>query len=135
MPRCSARYSVRYVQRDAANGPMVVYSEAASVPSLNELRLGVSAPSGAPVAVTPYVGDLRYDRNGSLGTAVGIFAASEIGSYQITSGAARQAGILAVGRDIGGKLADAIGRAGVIIGLAFAAGIAFAAVSSVVARR
>ena len=77
----------------------------------------------------------KYDRNGGLGTAVGSFTASETGPYQVTSGAARAAGILAVGPDIGGNLADAIGRAGLICGLALAAGDGIAAASSALARR
>jgi hypothetical protein len=118
-----------------APGPMVVYAEGPGVPSLSGLRLIVISPSGAHVVVDPYIGDLRYDRNGGLGTAVGIFKASETGPYQITSGAPRTGGILAVGPDIGGRLADAFVRAGLIVGLTLAAGIALAAASSVAARR
>jgi hypothetical protein len=118
---------------DAA-GPMVIYSETSTVPSLASLGLTVVGPTGEPVAVRPYVADLRYDREGGLGTAVATFTASAAGIYQVSSEATHTSAVLAVGPDIGGYLVDALGRAGLICGLALAGALAVVVATSATAR-
>jgi hypothetical protein len=108
--------------------------EAAVVPSLEQLDLTVIGPSGAEVAVKAYARDLQYDRAGGVGTAVGTFTASESGEYQVFSGASRTADVVAVGADIGNGVINALGRAGLICGLALVAGLALAGTTLFVAR-
>jgi hypothetical protein len=80
----------------------------------------------------PYDGTLQYDRSDVLATAVGRFTAAEAGLYQVTS-TSRSAGPipLAIGRDIGGIVADAAVRGAALVGL----GILIALVSVIGARQ
>lgn len=115
-------------------GTVVIYVEAAVVPSLAQLDLTVTDTSGSNVRVRPYPNDLRYDRAGGLGTAVATFEAAMPGEYQIVSAAPRTMDTLAVGADIGERTIGALGRAGVICGLAILAGIALAAATKLIGR-
>lgn len=100
-----------------ASGKLVIYYEGAEKPSLGGLGVRVLDPSGRPVAVTAYPGDLRYDRAGIVARAVGGFDADQAGRYTISAGAAGDsAAKLAVGKDLGGAMTDTLLWAGLIIG-------------------
>jgi hypothetical protein len=101
----------------------------AITPTTSELGLTVTDPAGAPVAVSPYGGDLRYDLPGDssrVGRAVAQFHPDQVETYQVGSTPpARVVGTLAVGadavRDIGlhllgaGALLLLVGGAGVAV--------------------
>jgi len=79
----------------------VVYAEGGlRPPAPGDIR--VAGPDGAPVAVRPYDGDLRYDVPASdgdaVGTAVATFTATDDGRYAV--GSRTYTGTLAVGRDL-----------------------------------
>ena len=113
----------------AAGEEAVVYVEANGTPSAAMLGLTVASPADEPVTVGPYPGILQYDRGDTLATAVGRFAAPIDGTYDVQSDDAGLVGALAVGPDIGARLADALALAGLIaaIGVVLCAAIAIAA--------
>ncbi|HEX5590964.1 MAG TPA: hypothetical protein VFX65_11795 [Candidatus Limnocylindrales bacterium] len=121
------------VEVDAA-GPVVVYVEASRAVLLAELALTVTDASGREVVVDAYGADLRYDRAGGLGTAVGSFDAEAPGRFQLDSAAPLGTIAIAVGPDIGTELQAAIGRAGLVAGIGLLAGLALAAFEAARAR-
>jgi hypothetical protein len=118
----------------AAGDEAVVYVEADGTPSLAALRLTVDSPTGEQVAVAAYPSVLRYDRGEILATAVGRFGAPSGGTYEVRSDDAGLAGALAVGPDIGARLADALALAGLIAAIGIVLCAAIAITASVVAR-
>lgn len=116
-------------------GPVLIYVEATVVPSLAELDLTVTDASGSVIPVTPYPRDLRYDRAGGVGRAVGAFDAAAPGPYQIVSAAPRTTDVIAVGADIGDEVIEVLGRAAAIGGLALAAALIVVAGSALLRRR
>jgi hypothetical protein len=116
-----------------ASGKLVIYYEGTARPSLSRLGVRVLDPSGRPVAVTAYRGDVRYDRAGLVARAVGSFDAGTAGRYTVSAGAPAEASArLAVGEDLGGAMKDTVLWAGLIIG---AGAIAAAAVALWTHRR
>lgn len=86
-------------------GLHVVYHEvvtgSGAPPMLPAAEIEIRDPEGALVPVEPYPGVLRYDHDGALGTAVGLFSAQRTGTY-VVSAADRHAvgGAIAVGDDL-----------------------------------
>ena len=116
-----------------ASGKLVVYYEGTAKPSLSLLGVTVLDPSGRPVAVTAYRGDVRYDRAGLVAKAVGSFDAGTAGRYTVSAGAPAEASAkLAVGEDLGGAMKDTVLWAGLILG---AGAIAAAATALLTHRR
>jgi hypothetical protein len=107
-----------------ASGTLVIYYEGTAKPSLSRLGVTVLDPTGRPVAVTAYRGDLRYDRAGLVAKAVGSFDAGTAGRYTVSAGASAEPDArLAVGEDLGGAMKDAVLWAALVIGTgALAAG-------------
>ena len=100
-----------------ASGKLVIYYEGTAKPSLGRLGVRVLDPSGRPVAVTAYRGDVRYDRAGLVAKAVGSFDAGTAGRYTVSAGAPAEASAkLAVGEDLGGAMKDTVLWAGLIMG-------------------
>jgi hypothetical protein len=116
-----------------ASGKLVIYYEGTAKPSLSRLGVRVFDPTGRPVAVTAYRGDLRYDRAGLVAKAVGSFDVGTAGRYTVSAGAPAEASAkLAVGEDLGGAMKDTVLWAGLIMG---AGAIAAAAVALRTHRR
>ena len=116
-----------------ASGKLVIYYEGTAKPSLGRLGVRMLDPTGRPVAVTAYRGDLRYDRAGLVANAVGRFDAGTAGRYTVSAGAPAEATAkLAVGEDLGGAMKDTVLWAGLIIG---AGAIAAAATALLTKRR
>ena len=107
-----------------ASGKLVIYYEGTEKPSLGRLGVRVLDPTGRPVAVTAYRGDVRYDRAGLVAKAVGSFDAGTAGRYTVSAGASAEPDArLAVGEDLGGAMKDAVLWAALVIGTgALAAG-------------
>jgi hypothetical protein len=92
-----------------AAGDQVVYYEGEDSPSLAQLGITVTDPSGATVRVRDYLGDQRYDApDGSPGRALGIFRAATAGTYQVrVTGTAAQGGKVVAGESfVGEAVAD-----------------------------
>jgi hypothetical protein len=116
-----------------ASGKLVIYYEGTATPSLSRLGVRVLDPSGRPVAVTAYQGDLRYDRAGLVAKAVGSFDADSAGRYRVSARApAGGTAKLAVGEDLGGAMKKTVLWAGLILG---AGAIAAAATAQRTHRR
>jgi hypothetical protein len=116
-----------------ASGKLVIYYEGTEKPSLGRVGVTVLDPTGRPVAVTAYRGDVRYDRAGLVAKAVGSFDAGTAGRYTVSAGAPAEASAkLAVGEDLGGAMKDNILWAGLILG---AGAIAAAAIALRTHRR
>jgi hypothetical protein len=116
-----------------ASGKLVIYYEGTAEPSLGRLGVRVLDPSGRPVAVTAYRGDVRYDRAGLVAKAVGSFDAGTAGRDPVSAGAPTEASAkLAVGEDLGGAMKDTVLWAGLIMG---AGAIAAAAIALRTHRR
>jgi len=100
-----------------ASGKLVIYYEGTAKPSLGRLGVTVLDPSGRPVAVTVYRGDVRYDRAGLVAKAIGSFDVGTTGRYTVSAGAPAEAGAkLAVGEDLGGAMKDAVLWMGLVLG-------------------
>jgi hypothetical protein len=100
-----------------ASGKLVIYYEGTEKPSLGRVGVTVLDPTGRPVAVTAYRGDVRYDRAGLVAKAVGSFDTGTAGRYTVSAGARAEASAkLAVGEDLGGAMKDTVLWAGLIIG-------------------
>jgi hypothetical protein len=116
-----------------ASGTLVIYYEGTAKTSLGRLGVTVLDPSGRPVAVTTYRGDVRYDRAGLVANAVGSFDVGTTGRYTVSAGAPAEASAkLAVGEDLGGAMKDTVLWAGLIMG---AGAIAAAATALLTNRR
>lgn len=116
-----------------ASGKLVIYYEGTAEPSLDRLGVRVLDPSGRPVAVTAYRGDLRYDRAGLIAKAVGSFNTGTAGRYTVSAGAPSEASAkLAIGEDLGGAMTDTVLWAGLMMG---AGAIAAAAIALRTHRR
>lgn len=98
-------------------GPHVIYHEAApgsgatesATGSLSASEVDIRDPDGALVPVEPYGADLRYDHDGVLGTAVGLFSAPRTGTYLVTvADRSRVGGAIAVGDDLAPGVVRAI---------------------------
>ncbi|MFB3739037.1 MAG: hypothetical protein ACE14W_08735 [Candidatus Velamenicoccus archaeovorus] len=111
----------------ARTGRILYYEGPGSV-SLAQLGVEVTDPSGASIAVRPYVTDLRYEAPDEVvGRAVGTFDAVAEGRYRIAAnGDAPRSGILAVGGSVAGTSIGALVGAllVVLLGLGVAAGLA-----------
>jgi hypothetical protein len=86
-------------------GPHVIYHEVApdsgATRSLPAAEVDIRDPDGALVPVEPYSADLRYDHDGVLGSAVGLFSAPRTGTYLVTAAdGAGVGGAIAVGDDL-----------------------------------
>jgi hypothetical protein len=87
----------------AAGGERVVYYEGDTRPGWRRLDVRVIRPDGAAVPVSAYHGDLEYDHQGRVATAIATFATHRSGRYRVTTTAAVEPGAkLAVGRDLAG---------------------------------
>jgi hypothetical protein len=109
-------------------GPHVIYHEVApdSGPTrwLPASEVDIRDPDGAQVPVEPYSSDLRYDYDGVVGRAVGLFSAPRTGTYLVTvAGRSGVSGAIAVGDD----LAPGVIRAIVLPALTAGAALAVAA--------
>ncbi len=115
-----------------ALGAQVIYYEGTAKPSLDRLDLRVLDPSGQPVAVAAYRGDLRYDHAGLVANAVGTFPVRRAGRYRVFARAAPEATAkLAVGEDLGGAMQNAVLWAGLVA----VAGILAAAATALLTNR
>jgi hypothetical protein len=100
-----------------ASGKLVIYYEGTAKPSLGRLGAAVLDPSGRPLAVTAYQGDVRYDRAGLVAKAVGSFNVGTAGRYTVSAGTPAEASAkLAVGEELGGAMKDTVLWAGLIMG-------------------
>jgi hypothetical protein len=89
----------------AAGGRQVVYYEGDTRPRWRRLDVRVIRPDGAAVPVSAYHGDLEYDHQGRVATAIATFATHRSGRYRVTTTAAVEPGAkLAVGRDLAGDM-------------------------------
>lgn len=105
-----------------------------TTPTLAQLAVTVTDPTGAPVTVTPYTGDLRYDvpgDNSRVGRAVAEFHPDAVGTYQVRSAPAGLVGTLAVGGDIVWDIAPHALGAGALFLLGGGAGVALLIVTGV----
>lgn len=94
-------------------GPHVVYHEVvtgsdATTP-LPASEVDVRGPDGALVPVEPYLGELQYDHDGALGSAVGVFSATLTGPYLVAvADGPGTGGAIAVGDDLAPGVVRAI---------------------------
>jgi hypothetical protein len=106
-----------------------------ATPTLSQLRVTVTDPTGTPVAVTPYSGDLRYDvpgDTGRVGRDVAEFDLNQVGTHQVRSAAtAPVTGTLAVGGDTVWDVAPHAIGAGAVFLLGAGAGAAIVIVTAV----
>ena len=108
----------------------VVYDENGSTHALGDLALTITSPTGAAVPVEPYHGTLQYDRSDVVASAVGIFTATDAGSYQIDSAGAGS-GTLAVGVDLADVAVDGLARGVQIAAVCLVAALALAVLATV----
>lgn len=116
----------------------VVYyedSRGSATPTLSQLGLTVTDPTGTPLAVTAYEGDMRYDvpgATGRVGRAVAEFHPKEVGDYQVRSApTTRVTGTVAIGGDIVWNIAPYGIGAGALFLLGGGAGVVILVVAAV----
>jgi hypothetical protein len=106
----------------------------ATTPTYSQLVVTVTDSAGAPVTVSPYGGDLRYDvpgDNSRVGHAVAEFHPTQPGSYQVRSAATDVTGTLAVGDDFVWDIAPHAIGAGLLFLVGGVAGITLLVVTGV----
>lgn len=106
----------------------------ATTPAYSQLALTVTDSDGAPLAVSRYTRDLRYDvpgDNSRVGRAVAEFHPTQPGTYQVRSAANGVTGTLAIGGDIVWEIAPHVIGAGALFLLGGAAGITLLVVTGV----
>ncbi len=113
-------------------GPHVIYYESDGPTAVSAGQLKVLDAARRTVAVRPYGLDLRYDvpdKQGALGTAVGVFEADRTGSFVIATNATVQdpRAQLAVGDDLAPATTRAIVIPALTALLSIIAAIAIAA--------
>ena len=113
LPEGARCWPPRSATSDSLAWELAIYYEGTAKPSLGRLGVTVRDPSGQPVGVTAYRGDVRYDRAGLVAKAVGSFDVGTTGRYTVSAGAPAEARAkLAVGDDLGGAMNDAVLWAG-----------------------
>jgi hypothetical protein len=104
--------------------------------SLEQLDINVTGPGEASVPVQEYAGDLRYDApDGTVGQAVGSFAATTAGDYRVTGQASIPGAHLAIGTDVPTSTIASVVGALFLIGGALIVGLIVMVVTAVGRRQ
>ncbi len=123
-----------YYEDPTAEGTFVVQASRSNTITVSPVELTVTAPSGEAVEIAPYDGDLRFQHDGRVLTALATIDASAAGTYTIeASGDTPPSAQISVGHVVDvGLIANAVGVIGLF--LASLAGAAIAGVLIVVRR-
>jgi hypothetical protein len=103
----------------AVGQEVVAYFEGPRAAPVPDAAVHVSSPTGGAITISPYDGVLQYDRADGLATAVARFTAPVAGAYVVSTDRAGPGWLLAVGSDIGGRAADRLAGAGIMLALTF----------------